>query len=52
MDKLLKLKAIQKYYGNRGTVTKAIDDISFEDIKGLVEVVDEIVNELIEKYKK
>ena len=29
-----------------------IDDISFEDIKGLVEVVDEIVNELIEKYKK
>ena len=25
-----------------------IDDISFEDIKGLVEVVDEIINELIE----
>lgn len=34
MDKLLKLKAIQKYYGNRGTVTKAIDDISFEVDEG------------------
>ena len=34
MDKLLKLKAIQKYYGNRGTVTKAIDDISLEVDEG------------------
>ncbi|MBQ6994387.1 MAG: ABC transporter ATP-binding protein [Lachnospiraceae bacterium] len=34
MDKLLKLKAIQKYYGNRGTVTKAIDDISFDVDEG------------------
>ena len=34
MDKLLKLKAIQKYYGNRGTVTKAIDDINFEVDEG------------------
>lgn len=34
MDKLLKLKAIQKYYGNRGIVTKAIDDISFEVDEG------------------
>lgn len=30
MKKLLELKNIQKYYGNKGNLTKAIDDISFE----------------------
>ena len=29
MSELLKLDHIQKYYGNEGAITKAINDISF-----------------------
>ena len=29
MNTILKLEHIQKYYGNKGNVTKAIKDISF-----------------------
>ena len=29
MNTILKLEHIQKYYGNEGTITKAIQDISF-----------------------
>ena len=29
MKEILKLEHIQKYYGNRGNITKAIQDISF-----------------------
>ena len=29
MDTILKLEHIQKYYGNEGSLTKAIKDISF-----------------------
>lgn len=34
MNKILKIKNIEKYYGNKGNLTKAIDDISFEVQKG------------------
>lgn len=30
MNQILKLQHIEKYYGNKGNLTKAIDDISFE----------------------
>ncbi|MGL5675086.1 MAG: ABC transporter ATP-binding protein [Cellulosilyticaceae bacterium] len=33
-NKLLEVKNIQKYYGNKGSVTKAIHDISFEVEEG------------------
>ena len=31
---LLKLQNVEKYYGNRSSLTKAVDDISFTDEKG------------------
>lgn len=34
MKDLLRLEHIQKYYGNKGAVTKAIDDISFQAAEG------------------
>jgi len=34
MEKLLKIDKIEKYYGNRSSLTKAIDNISFEVEKG------------------
>ena len=34
MKKILKVDQIQKYYGNKENVTKAIDDISFEVAEG------------------
>ncbi len=34
MKEILKLEHIQKYYGNKGNVTKAIDDISFSVAEG------------------
>lgn len=34
MDKILKVQNIEKYYGNKSSLTKAIDDISFEVEKG------------------
>lgn len=34
MDTVLKVDKIEKYYGNRGNLTKAIDNISFEVEKG------------------
>ena len=34
MDELLRIKNIEKYYGNKGNIVKAIDDISFSVIKG------------------
>jgi putative ABC transport system ATP-binding protein len=34
MEKLLKVEHIEKYYGSRSTVTKALDDVSFEVGKG------------------
>lgn len=33
MNEILRLEHIQKYYGNEGTLTKAIDDISFSVAK-------------------
>jgi putative ABC transport system ATP-binding protein len=30
MDKLLKVKNLEKYYGNKATITKAVDGISFD----------------------
>jgi putative ABC transport system ATP-binding protein len=30
MNNILKVKNIEKYYGNRGNITKAVDDINFE----------------------
>ncbi len=34
MDKILKVKHLEKYYGNKSSLTKAINDISFEVDKG------------------
>ena len=34
MEKILEVKNIQKYYGNKSNLTKAIDNISFEINKG------------------
>ncbi|WP_297439489.1 ABC transporter ATP-binding protein [uncultured Clostridium sp.] len=34
MKKILEVKSIEKYYGNRLSLTKAIDNISFEVLKG------------------
>lgn len=34
MEKLLNLKNVEKYYGNKGNVVKAIDDISFHVSQG------------------
>ena len=30
MESVLKIEHIEKYYGNKGNLTKAIDDISFD----------------------
>lgn len=34
MEKVLKIEKIEKYYGNKSSLTKAIDDISFDVEKG------------------
>lgn len=34
MDKILDIKNVEKYYGNKGNVVKAIDDMSFQVFKG------------------
>lgn len=34
MEKILEVKNIEKYYGNKSNLTKAIDNISFEVNKG------------------
>ena len=34
MEKILEVKNIEKYYGNKSSLTKAIDDISFDIEKG------------------
>ena len=34
MEKILQVKNIEKYYGNKSNLTKAIDNISFEVSKG------------------
>lgn len=30
MGEILKIDSIEKYYGNKGNILKAIDDVSFE----------------------
>ena len=34
MENILKIERIEKYYGNKTSLTKAIDNISFEVKKG------------------
>ena len=34
MNEVLKINNIEKYYGNKGNIVKAIDDISFNVKKG------------------
>ncbi|MGL4450398.1 MAG: ATP-binding cassette domain-containing protein, partial [Sarcina sp.] len=34
MRRILEVKNIEKYYGNKGSLTKAIDNISFNVEKG------------------
>lgn len=34
MNTLLEVQNVEKYYGNKGNITKAIDDLSFEVAKG------------------
>lgn len=34
MEKVLRLENIEKYYGNKGNITKAVDNISFDVKKG------------------
>ena len=31
MEKILKIEKIEKYYGSKSSLTKAIDNISFEE---------------------
>ncbi len=34
LDKILNIRNVEKYYGNKGNVVKAIDDMSFQVFKG------------------
>ena len=34
MENILKIESIEKYYGNKSSLTKAINDISFNVTKG------------------
>ena len=34
MEKILEVKTVEKYYGNRGNLTKAINNISFNVYEG------------------
>ena len=34
MNEILKIKNVEKYYGNKGNIVKAIDDISFTVVEG------------------
>lgn len=34
MDEILKIKSVEKYYGSKGNIVKAIDDISFDVREG------------------
>ncbi|SFB26146.1 ABC transporter ATP-binding protein [Clostridium frigidicarnis] len=34
MDKILSVKNVEKYYGNKGNIVKAIDDINFDVFRG------------------
>ena len=34
MKKILKVDHIEKYYGNKGNITRAVDDISFDVNEG------------------
>ena len=34
MERVLKIKNIEKYYGSKGNIIKALDDISFDVFKG------------------
>lgn len=34
MKNILNVKNLKKYYGGKGNITKAVDDISFEVMKG------------------
>lgn len=33
MEKILSLKNVEKYYGNKGSIVKAVDDVSFDVYK-------------------
>ena len=56
MEKVLEVKSIEKYYGNKSNLTKAIDNISFNVEKGeFVERVNAIaeklgIKEILKKY--
>lgn len=34
MKNILKVEHLEKYYGNKGNITRAIDDISFDVAEG------------------
>lgn len=34
MEKILSIESVEKYYGNKGNIVKAIDDVTFEVFKG------------------
>lgn len=34
MEKVLRIENVEKYYGNKGNITKAVDNISFEVVAG------------------
>ena len=42
MQPILNVSNIEKYYGNKGMVTKAVDNISFSVNKGEFDVIYEI----------
>lgn len=46
MEKILEVKNIEKYYGNKSNLTKAIDNINFDVNKGeLLELWEQVVLE-------
>lgn len=46
METILKIDNIEKYYGNKSSLTKAIDNISFEVGKGeFVSIMERVVQE-------
>lgn len=34
MEKILSIKNVEKYYGNKGNIVKAVDDVTFDVLKG------------------
>ena len=52
MDKILKVANVEKYYGNRSNLTKAIDNISFDVLEGEFKTLEQIKEMNLENWSK